>query len=83
MNALFQLPDKPDILEEAEVARLTGHAKAHAQVLWLEKNGWLFEKNRAGKPIVSRLYFQMRLAGIDASAIMPQKVWEPNFNVLS
>lgn len=83
MKALFQLPDKPDILEEAEIARLTGHEKKHLQILWLESHGWLFEKNRSGKPIVSRLYFQMRLAGIDASSLMPQKPWEPDFNALS
>lgn len=82
MKALFQLPDKPDILEEDEIVRLTGHVLASAQNRWLESHGWTFEKNRAGHPIVSRLYFQMRMAGIDASAFLPQKAWEPDFSSL-
>ena len=83
MKALFQLPDKPDILDESEIIRLTGAIAPASQIRWLEKNGWLFEINKAKKPIISRLYFQMRMADIDASAFLPAKQWEPDFNALS
>lgn len=83
MKALFQLPYKSDILEEAELIRLTGHTKPSYQIRWLENHQWIFEKNAAGEPIVSRLYFQMKMAGIDASAFLPKKPWEPDLNALS
>ena len=82
MKALFQLPDKPDILDEEEIIRLTGYAIPSAQVRWLQEGKWLFEKNHSGAPIVSRLYFQMRMAGIDAAAFLPENPWEPDFNQL-
>ncbi|MCM1528345.1 MAG: DUF4224 domain-containing protein [Bacteroides sp.] len=72
MKALFQLPDKPDILEEFEIIRLTGRTAPAAQIRWLKSQGWLFEKNQAGEPIVSRLYFQMKMAALMPPLFFPQ-----------
>ncbi|MCM1516246.1 MAG: DUF4224 domain-containing protein [Paraprevotella sp.] len=67
MSALFQLPDNSIMLEEHEIIRLTGSTVAEEQVSWLASRAWIYEKTADGKPIVSRLYFQLRMAGIDAT----------------
>jgi len=82
MNIL--LPDKPDILEPEEVHRLTGYERSSDQIRWLKENGWKHEKNASGRPIISRLYFQVKMCGIDpVFALMPKKDWELDLSTVS
>lgn len=57
-----------EILSEAEVEELTGSPRRHCQIEWLTTKGWIFEVSRGGRPIVSRYYFRLRMAGIQVSA---------------
>jgi len=80
MNIL--LPDKPDILEPDEVYRLTERKHAREQIRWLEQNDWQFTTNASGKPIVSRLYLQIQLAGIGPESVKPQKACELDMDTI-
>lgn len=72
-----------EILSEEEVGELTGCVRHPAQVDWLVSHGWIFERARGGRPIVSRLYLRMRLAGLSVSEAMPAAVAsEPNWAAL-
>lgn len=75
----MSLPDT-EILTEDEVHDLTGCARHPAQAEWLTARGWIFERARGGRPIVSRLYFRMRLAGLSAAVAIPGATSaEPNW----
>lgn len=72
-----------EILTEEEVRELTGCARHPAQVGWLVSHGWIFERAKGGRPIVSRLYLRMRLAGLSVSEAMPSALaGEPNWAAL-
>ena len=77
------LPDKPDILDQSEIERLTGRVRLKEQIAWLDNNNWRYTKNAANEPIISRLYFLLRTTGIDAEEIMRDKVNGPNWDALN
>jgi hypothetical protein len=62
-----------------EIRELTGYQRHADQRNWLTRNGWKFEENAAGRPIVLRSYAEKRL-GDDATA---KKTSGPNFSVIS
>lgn len=57
-----------ELLSPDELAELTGYSHTAHQCDWLEKNGWEYVRNAAGKPIVGRWFTRMRLAGIRPKA---------------
>jgi hypothetical protein len=76
-SPLLQLPDKPEFLSPEEVSVLTGRESAQGQIRWLDENTWTYSLTAARRPVVSRLYAQCRMMGIDpARVIMPAKKWE-------
>lgn len=67
MNLISDTPITSETLSVDELQHLTGASRKKDQAMWLEEHGWVFVKNRAGDPIVGRLYARMMLAGIRPS----------------
>lgn len=55
-----------EFLTHRELVEITGRERASGQIDWLNKNGWTFATNAAGRPIVSRLHARERL-GVTAA----------------
>lgn len=53
-----------EILDEEEMMRLTGYQIPSKQIAWLANNGWQYTLTRARRPIIGRMYFRMRMAGV-------------------
>lgn len=51
-------------LTPAEVERLTGLTKRTFQIKWLNKNGYTFELNANGDPIISVRHVEQKLMGV-------------------
>ena len=73
-----------EFLTADELAEVTGRKHVAIQREWLDKNGWAYVVNAAGKPIVGRWYARMRLAGVKptASSTGAQSSWQPDFSAL-
>lgn len=69
MTAIFELPLQTETLSPEEIGEISGCSRKGDQVDWLTRNAWIFFQNRAGIPVVGRLYARMRLAGINPSAL--------------
>lgn len=72
-----------EILGQDELAQITGCCRSNDKITWLTGNNWVFVRNRAGEPIVGRLYARLRLSGIDTTRT-PAAVtgWTPDFSRL-
>ncbi len=82
MTALFELPLPSETLDAEELIDITGAKTHHGQTEWLIASGWRHHTNRAGRPIVGRLYARLKLSGIEASALTLQ-AWQPDFAKLN
>lgn len=81
MTALFELPLASETLTADEVVQITGCARRGDQIEWFSCNGWAFHKNRAGEPIVGRLYARLKMAGISL-ATLTTGGWSPDFSAI-
>lgn len=79
MSAIFEFPLPTETLAPDEVAQITGCGRKGDQIEWLTCNGWTFYKNKAGEPIVGRMYARLRLAGITPAALSTGG-WSPDFS---
>ena len=79
MTAIFELPIPSETLAADELSEITGARTSDGQRSWLDANRWKYHTNRAGRPIVGRMYARLKLAGIEASALTPQ-AWAPDFS---
>lgn len=70
MTAIFEVPIQTETLSPDELSEISGCLRKVDQVDWLSRNAWVFFQNRAGVPVVGRLYARMRLAGINPSALV-------------
>lgn len=84
MTALFEMPLASETLSADEVQEITGAARKTDQVGWLETHGWHYLRNRAGEPIVGRLYARLKLAGLSPQTLLtpPTETWEPDMSYL-
>ena len=83
-GALLPLPGVDELLlTQAELTKLTGATQSRLQVDWLQANGWVFFLTRAGRPVVGRLYANLKLADVELSAIALRKPWSPNMRAIS
>lgn len=71
MSAIFELSIASETLTADEVTTITGCLRRTDQVEWLTANDWAFHKNRAGDPIVGRLYARLKLARVDVELLSP------------
>lgn len=69
MTAIFEVPIQSETLSQDEISEISGCSRKGDQVEWLTSNRWIFFKNRAGTPVVGRLYARMRLSGINPMAL--------------
>lgn len=56
MTAIFELHLPSETLAADELADITGAKTSDGQRTWLEANRWKYHTNRAGRPIVGRMY---------------------------
>ena len=82
MSAIFELVIQSETLNVEELQDITGCKLKKAQIVWLDENGWKYIKNRAGDPIVGRLYARLKLLGISPVDLMSNKGWAPDFSKL-
>ena len=82
MSAIFEMPIDSETLTNEEVGAITGCARKGEQVQWLTCNGWTFHKNKAGEPIVGRLYARLRMAGITPASLTTSGGWVPDFSAI-
>lgn len=68
----------PLLLSHEEVQEITGFKMARFQVAWLQRKGWRFEINGAGRPIVARRYAEKMLGCGGEDEQRPR----PNFGAL-
>lgn len=83
MSAVFEMTLESEILNPEEITQITGCARKTDQVRWLEENGWTHHCNKAGIPIVGRLYARLKLAGITPAALATSGGWVPDFSSLN
>lgn len=72
-----------ELLTADELVEVTGYKHPASQREWLDKNGWCYVLNAAGRPIVGRWYARMRLSGITPTVSGAQPAWRPDFSTLS
>lgn len=56
-------------LTPADLVQLTGYKSPAGQVRWLDARGWRYERDRAGRVIVSRAYAEAMMAGGQAPRV--------------
>jgi hypothetical protein len=69
MSAIFELPLPTETLNPDEIIEISGCRQKNEQIEWLKKNDWHFLRNRAGAPVIGRLYARLKLAGINPAAL--------------
>ncbi len=82
MTAIFEMPIAKETLAPEELVEITGCSRKGDQVEWLTCNGWTFHKNKAGEPVVGRLFARLKLAGITPAALATTGGWVPDFTAL-
>jgi len=82
MSAMFELALPSETLEPDEVSKIAGCSRIGDQIEWLKKNGWVFFQNRAGAPVIGRLYARLKLAGINPATLAAPDAggWQPDFS---
>ncbi len=80
MSAMFEMPIASETLNCDEICEISGCHRKGDQIEWLTCNGWTFHKNKAGEPIVGRMYARLKLAGINANALTSGGGWAPDFS---
>lgn len=71
-----------ELLSADELAEVTGYSHIARQKEWLDKNGWAYVVNAAGRPIVGRWFARLRLAGVQPTVSGLQQAGQPNFAAL-
>jgi Domain of unknown function (DUF4224) len=86
VTAIFEMSVETEMLSAEEITQITGCSRRAEQLEWLAAQDWLHHKNRAGIPIVGRLYARMRLSGVHMQNAAFGSVggsWTPDFTSLS
>ena len=66
------------ILENDELAAITGYVRLAEQRKWLKARGWLFEISATGRPIVSRAYADQILGATVEQTPAKKREWKPD-----
>jgi len=82
MGAIFEMQLPSETLSADEISEISGCRRQNDQIEWLSNNGWLFIRNRAGAPIIGRLYARLKLAGINPAQLAAPETsgWQPDFS---
>jgi Domain of unknown function (DUF4224) len=79
MTAIFEMLINNETLTSEELVAITGSSLKSHQIEWLNKNGWVFFKNRGGEPIVGTFYARLKLSGINPKSFASSDSWNPDF----
>lgn len=80
MNAILETALQSEMLTPEEVQTISGCGRRGDQIKWLKQNGWTFVTNRAGDPIIGRLYARLRLTGINPATLKAPAIWTADFS---
>lgn len=72
MTAIFELPLPSETLNPDDASRSQAPRHATASAPGSTPTAGSPHANRAGRPIVGRMYARLKLAGIDAATLAPQ-----------
>ena len=75
MSAMFDLQTADLTLTSDELAKITGHSRAQGVIDWLKANRWHHHINKAGQPVVGRLYATMKLSGVEVKNMVQSQAW--------
>ena len=75
MTTLFDLQTADLTLSKDEVATITGHKRDQGAIDWLKANRWHHHINKAGEPVVGRLYATMKLSGVEVKNMVQSQAW--------
>lgn len=82
--SLISMPEAGAIhLTDDEIAAITGSAQAKLQLDWLKSSGWAHAVTRSGRPVVGRLYANLKLAGVEFGALVQPDEWSPDMRALN
>lgn len=76
MMAMFALQLDSETLSGEELQQICGCARRNDQIAWLNAAGWTYVQNKAGEPIVGRLYARLKLAGINPVGLQHSGAWD-------
>lgn len=83
MSTLLALPPRDELhLSDAELEAITGASQPRLQLEWLELNRWAHAKTRAGRPVVGRLYANLKLSGVEVATIVRSEGFELNLSAI-
>jgi hypothetical protein len=84
MTTLLALPEVDQLqLTELELAGITGTPQHKLQVDWLRANAWAFSLTRSGRPVVGRLYANLKLSGVEVKTMIQAEEWTPAMEAIS
>lgn len=72
-----------EILDDDEVATITGFKLPKRQLAWLDENGWKYHRNGAGRPVVGRAYARLKMAGINPAKPSTKEAWSLDLSKVS
>ncbi|MDR3427967.1 DUF4224 domain-containing protein [Silvimonas sp.] len=79
MGAIFDMQLASETLATDELTQITGCSRKGDQIAWLNLNGWTYFKNKAGEPIVGRMFARLKLSGISPTSLTTGG-WAPDFS---
>lgn len=83
MSTLLALPPRDELqLSDAEIEGITGASQVKLQIDWLRLNGWAFTLTRGGRPVVGRLYANLKLSGVEVATIVRPEGFELNLSAI-
>ena len=84
MTTLLALPARDELqLSEDELARLTGTPQTARQLEWLKANGWAYSLTCGRRPVVGRLYANLKLSGVEVATMIQPQEWTPDMMAIN
>ena len=80
MSAIFEMTIPTETLDHDEIVQISGCSRKSDQIDWLTSNGWIYHRNKAGEPVVGRLYARLKMSGINAANLATPGGWTPDFS---
>lgn len=82
MSAMFELHLVSETLNADEMIEISGCHRRADQVAWLDRNRWVYHTNKAGIPVVGRMYARMKMAGINPATLAQPAAtgWQADFS---
>jgi len=83
MTTLLALPAEDELqLTEVELMKLTGTPQHSLQIDWLKEKRWAYTLTRSGRPVVGRLYANLKLSGVEVATIVSPQGFELDLSAI-